>query len=117
MPPSPKKPGIIQGTLDLLILRTLVFGPLHGHGIVKHIKSTTDEVLSVEHGSLYPALQRLEKLGCITSAWETVESGRELKRYRITPKGRTQLKAEESKWAQLSQAMARLLHPAGGPQS
>ena len=79
MPPSPKKPGIIQGTLDLLILRTLVFGPLHGHGIVKHIKSTTDEVLSVEHGSLYPALQRLEKLGCITSGWEVVDSGRELK--------------------------------------
>jgi PadR family transcriptional regulator PadR len=117
MPPTPKKPGIIQGTLDLLILRTLVFGPLHGHGIVKHIKSTTDDVLSVEHGSLYPALQRLEKAGCITSGWEATESGRELKLYRITPKGRTQLKAEESKWAQLSAAMARLLRPATGRTS
>ncbi len=114
MRPTPKKPGIIQGTLDLLILRTLVFGPLHGHGIVKHIKSTTDDVLSVEHGSLYPALQRLEKLGCITSGWEVADSGRELKLYRITAKGRTQLKAEESKWEQLSAAMARLLRPATG---
>lgn len=106
-----KKPGIIQGTLDLLILRTLVFGPLHGHGIVKHIKSVSDEVLTVEHGSLYPALQRLEKLGCITSDWEQNGSGRELKLYRLTPKGRAQLKAEESKWEQLTQAMTRLLHP------
>jgi PadR family transcriptional regulator PadR len=112
MPATPRKPGIIQGTLDLLILRTLVFGPLHGHGIVKHIRSTTDEVLSVEHGSLYPALQRLEKLGCITSAWEVAGSGKELKLYRITTKGRAQLKLEESKWAQLSEAMARLLRPA-----
>jgi PadR family transcriptional regulator PadR len=106
-----KKAGIIQGTLDLLILRTLVFGPLHGHGIVKHIKSVSDDVLTVEHGSLYPALQRLEKLGCITSGWEQTDSGRELKLYRMTPKGRAQLKAEESKWAQLTQAMTRLLQP------
>ena len=109
MAPSAKKPGIIQGTLDLLILRTLVFGPLHGHGIVKHIKSVSDEVLTVEHGSLYPALQRLEKLGCITSGWEVTDAGREMKLYRMTPKGRTQLKAEESKWAQLTEAMTRLL--------
>jgi len=106
-----KKPGIIQGTLDLLILRTLVFGPLHGHGIVKHIKSVSDEVLTVEHGSLYPALQRLEKLGCITSAWEVTNAGREMKLYRMTSKGRAQLKVEESKWAQLTEAMTRLLRP------
>ena len=111
MASTPKKPGIIQGTLDLLILRTLVFGPLHGHGIVKHIKSVSDEVLNVEHGSLYPALQRLEKLGCITSGWEATGSGREMKLYRMTPKGRTQLKAEESKWEQLTEAMTRLLRP------
>lgn len=111
MAATAKKPGIIQGTLDLLILRTLVFGPLHGHGIVKHIKSVTDEVLTVEHGSLYPALQRLEKVGCITSGWETAESGREMKLYRITTKGRAQLRAEESKWAQLTEAMTRLLRP------
>jgi transcriptional regulator len=106
-----KKAGIIQGTLDLLILRTLVFGPIHGHGIVKHIKSVSDEILTVEHGSLYPALQRLEKLGCITSDWERRDSGRELKLYRVTTKGRAQLKAEESKWEQLTQAMTRLLQP------
>ncbi len=111
MPPTPKKPGVIQGTLDLLILRTLLFGPLHGHGIVKHIKSVSDAVLSVEHGSLYPALQRLEKFGCISSGWEMTDSGRELKLYRITTKGRAQLKVEHSKWEELSQAMARLLQP------
>jgi transcriptional regulator len=111
MAPSAKKPGIIQGTLDLLILRTLVFGPLHGHGIVKHIRSVSDEVLTVEHGSLYPALQRLEKLGCITSGWEVTGNGREMKLYRVTARGRTQLKAEESKWAQLTEAMTRLLQP------
>lgn len=111
MPPTAKKPGVIQGTLDLLILRTLLFGPLHGHGIVKHIKSGSDEVLSVEHGSLYPALQRLEKLGCISSAWEVTDSGRELKLYRLTTKGRAQLKVEQSKWEQLSLAMTRLLDP------
>jgi transcriptional regulator len=111
MAPAAKKAGIIQGTLDLLILRTLVFGPMHGHGIVKHIRSISGEVLSVEHGSLYPALQRLEKVGCISSAWETSDSGRELKRYRVTPKGRAQLRAEESRWERLSQAMARLLRP------
>ncbi len=109
MAATAKKPGVIQGTLDLLILRTLVFGPLHGHGIVKHIKSVSDEVLTVEHGSLYPALQRLEKLGCITSGWEVTDSGREMKLYRMTAKGRTQLKTEESKWTQLSEAMTRLL--------
>lgn len=94
MATTAKKPGIIQGTLDLLILRTLIFGPLHGPGIVKHIKSVTDEVLTVEHGSLYPALRRLEKSGCITSGWETTDSGREMKLYRITTKGRTQLRVE-----------------------
>jgi transcriptional regulator len=109
MSPTPKKAGIIQGTLDLLILRTLIFGPLHGHGIVKHIKSTSEDVFSVEHGSLYPALQRLEKSGCIRSAWEATGSGREMKRYRLTPAGRAQLKIEASKWEQLAGAMTRLL--------
>lgn len=111
MAPTVKKAGIIQGTLDLLILRTLVFGALHGHGIVKHIKSVSEEVLSVEHGSLYPALQRLEKNGCITSAWEATAGGRELKLYRLTPKGRAQLQLEQSKWQQLSRAMTRLMRP------
>ena len=111
MPPAARKAGVIQGTLDLLILRTLVFGPMHGHGIVKHIRSSSEEVLRVEHGSLYPALQRLEKVGCISSAWEFSDSGRELRRYRITRKGRAQLRLEESRWERLSHAMTRLLRP------
>ena len=112
---TPKKPGIIQGTLDLLILRTLDIGPIHGHGIVKHIRSTSADVFRVEHGSLYPALQRLEKVGCISSAWEKTASGRELKLYRLTTRGRAQLRQEASKWVELSRAMARLLRPKARP--
>jgi PadR family transcriptional regulator PadR len=107
-----RRPGLIQGTLDLLILRTLLFGPCHGHGIAKHIQATSQDVLQVEHGSLYPALQRLEKNDCITSRWEATASGRELKLYRLTPKGRKQLAAEQSKWRELARAMARMLRPA-----
>jgi PadR family transcriptional regulator PadR len=111
MPRDARRPAILQGTLDLLILRTLLFGPLHGHGITKHIKSTSEDVLQVEHGSLYPALYRLEKNGCITSRWEQAANGREMRLYRLTAKGRKQLTAEESKWNQLVRAMARMLKP------
>lgn len=103
------KGGLLQGTLDLLILRTLLFGPLHGHGIAKHIQQTSEDVLQVEHGSLYPALRRLEANGCITSKWEMTERGREMRLYRLTPKGRKQLTAEESRWTTMVQAMTRLL--------
>ena len=75
---------LVQGTLELLILRTLLFGPLHGHGIAKHIQRTSEDVLQVEHGSLYPAVHRLEKSGCITSKWEQTERGREMRMYRLT---------------------------------
>lgn len=112
MPRDKNRPGILQGTLDLLILRTLLFGPLHGHGIAKHIQRTSEEVLQVEHGSLYPALGRLEKSGCISSNWEQTERGREMRFYRLTAKGRKQLEVEESKWRQLARAMARMLRPA-----
>lgn len=104
--------GILQGTLDLLILRTLLFGPLHGHGIAKHIQRTSDDVLQVEHGSLYPALRRLEQNAWISSKWEPNDRGREMRFYRLTPKGRKQLAVEESKWRQLVRAMARMLRPA-----
>ena len=104
--------GLLQGTLDLLILRTLSCGPLHGHGITKHIQRTSDDVLQVEHGSLYPALHRLEKGGRITSKWELTDRGREMRLYRLTAKGRRQLALEESKWATLTQAMAKMLKPA-----
>jgi PadR family transcriptional regulator, regulatory protein PadR len=102
---------LVQGTLELLILRTLLFGPLHGHGIAKHIQRTSEDVLQVEHGSLYPAVHRLEKSGCITSKWERTERGREMRMYRLTPKGRKQLSVEQSKWDELVRAMARVLKP------
>jgi PadR family transcriptional regulator PadR len=102
---------LVQGTLELLILRTLLFGPLHGHGIAKHIQRTSEDVLQVEHGSLYPALYRLEQSGCITSKWEQTKRGREMRLYRLTPKGRKQLSVEQSKWDELVRAMARVLKP------
>jgi PadR family transcriptional regulator PadR len=105
-------PAILPGTLDLLILRTLVFGPAHGHGIGKHIRLTSRDVLLVEHGSLYPALQRLERDGFIASAWELDRRGREMKFYRLTAAGRRQLLAEESRWKKIVRAMARMLKPA-----
>src|SRR5712692_3694954 len=112
MPRDDSQLGLLQGTLDLLILRTLLFGPVHGHGIAKHIQHTSEDVLQVEHGSLYPALQRLERSGLIASKWEQTERGREMKLYRLTPKGRKQLAIEESKWRKLARAMARMLRPA-----
>jgi PadR family transcriptional regulator, regulatory protein PadR len=102
---------LVQGTLELLILRTLLFGPRHGHGIAKHIQRTSEDVLQVEHGSLYPALYRLEKSGCITSKWQQTDRGREMRMYRLTAKGRKQLSVEQSKWDELVRAMARVLKP------
>ena len=102
---------LVQGTLELLILRTLLFGPLHGHGIAKHIQRSSEDVLQVEHGSLYPAVHRLEKSGCITSKWEQTERGREMRMYRLTAKGRKQLSVEQGKWDELVRAMARVLKP------
>ena len=102
---------LVQGTLELLIVRTLLFGPRHGHGVAKHIQRTSEEVLQVEHGSLYQALHRLQKNGCITSKWEQTERGREMRMYRLTPKGRKLLSDEQSKWDALVRAMARVLKP------
>lgn len=110
---SPDRLGLLQGTLDMLILRTLLFGPAHGHQIAKHIQRTTEDVLQVEHGSLYPALHRLERRGWVASKWETAKDrNREFKYYRLTPAGRKQLAAEESKWKQLAGAIARVMWPA-----
>ena len=108
---------LLQGTLDMLILRTLLFGPAHGHQIAKHIQRTTEDVLQVEHGSLYPALHRMERKGWIFSKWETAKDrNREFKYYRLTPAGRKQLSHEESKWKHLAAAVARVMWPAsGGP--
>lgn len=104
--------GLLQGTLDMLILRTLVFAPAHGHEIAKHIQRTSDEVLQVEHGSLYPALHRLERKRWIVGRWELVsDRKREFKYYRLTPAGRKQLVAEESRWKQLARAIGQVMGP------
>ena len=104
---------LLQGTLDMLILRTLLYGPSHGHEIAKHIQRTTDDLLQVEHGSLYPALHRLERKGWVNSKWEIPEGrNREFKYYRLTTAGRKQLNSEESKWKQMTAAIARIMWPA-----
>ena len=104
---------ILQGTLDMLILRTLLPGAAHGHQIAKHLQRTTDNVLQVEHGSLYPALHRLERKGWVAAKWETApDQKREFKYYRLTPAGKKQLAAEESKWTQFANAIARVMWPA-----
>ena len=97
----------------MLILRTLLFGPAHGHAIAKHIQQTSDEVLQVEHGSLYPALHRLERQGWIASRWEHAKDrNREFKYYRLTPAGKNQLATQQSKWKQIADAIARVMSPA-----
>ncbi len=104
---------LLQGTLDMLILRTLLFGPAHGHEIAKHIQRTTEDILQVEHGSLYPALHRLERKRWVVSKWEIAKDrNREFKYYRLTAAGKKQLVAEESKWKKLTGAVARIMWPA-----
>src|ERR671925_788911 len=102
---------LLQGTLDLLILRTLLFGPAHGHAIAKHIQRTSEDLLQVETGSLYPALHRLEAKGWIAASWELSEKGKRARFYRLTPLGRKQLVSEQSRWDAFSRAMALVLRP------
>ena len=108
---SPARVELLQGTLDVLILRTLVLGPTHGHAIAKHIQRTSEDLLQVETGSLYPALHRLEAKGWIAAAWELSDKGKRAKYYRITPLGRKQLVTERSKWQAFSRAMGLILNP------
>src|SRR5947208_1326414 len=103
---------MLLGTLDLLILRTLVYGAAHGHTIAHIIEKTSDEALAVEHGSLYPALHRLEHQGLIASFWGTSENNRKAKYYRLTPEGKLHLVQERSRWESLVQAVTRVLGPA-----
>ncbi len=100
---------ILRGTLDLLILRTLLFGPSHGHAIAQHIRAVSDDVLQVETGSLYPALHRLEQRGWLSSDWRHSDKGKRAKYYRLTRAGHRQLVVEQSRWEQLTEAMARVL--------
>ena len=103
---------MMQGTLDLLILQSLVLGPAHGHTIAHAIERGSEQVLQVEHGSLYPALHRLEDRKWIASFWGTSENNRRAKDYRLTPAGRKQLVAETNRWEQLTRAISRILKPA-----
>ena len=103
---------LLQGTLDLLILRTLLLGPKHGHNIAHLIQQTSGDVLRVDHGSLYPALQRLERRGWVAAKWGASENNRRAKYYRLTADGRKQLVAETTKWERLAEAIARVLNPA-----
>ncbi|GGH04036.1 PadR family transcriptional regulator [Silvibacterium dinghuense] len=110
---SSSRNGLLQGTLDMLILRTLLGCPAHGHQIGKHIQRTTHDFLQMQHGSLYPALHRLEKRGWVTANWETApDRNREFKYYRLTAAGRRQLVVEESRWKQMTEAVARVMWPA-----
>jgi PadR family transcriptional regulator, regulatory protein PadR len=102
---------LLQGTLELLILRTLLAGPAHGHAIAKHIQRTSEELLQVETGSLYPALHRLEAKGWIDPSWDLSSKGKRARFYRLTPLGRRQLAAERSKWEALSRAIGLILNP------
>ena len=103
---------LLQGTLDLLILRTLLFGPSHGHAVAKHIQRTSEDLLQVETGSLYPALHRLEARGLIDASWQLSERGKRAKYYRLTSRGRKELVAERDRWEAFSRAMGLVLKPA-----
>ncbi|MEZ2348494.1 PadR family transcriptional regulator [Terriglobus sp. RCC_193] len=108
-----QRSSLLQGTLDMLILRTLLYGAAHGHQIGKHIQATTNDFLQMQHGSLYPALHRMEKKGWISAKWETApDRNREFKYYRLTPEGKKQLVVEESQWKQMAEAVARVMWPA-----
>ena len=107
----PSRVGLLQGTLELLILRSLLAGPTHGHAIAKRIQRTSEDLLQVETGSLYPALHRLEAKGWIAASWELSEKGKRARFYRLTPLGRKQMVAERSRWETFSRAMALVLSP------
>jgi PadR family transcriptional regulator PadR len=104
---------LLHGTLDLLVLQTLVLQPQHGHGIATEIERTSDEVLLVDHGSLYPALQRLERAGLISSVWGTSDNNRRARFYKLTRSGRARLAAETGKWEKMVRAVSRVLKPGG----
>ena len=104
-----EKTDLLQGTLDMLILKIVALGPVHGYGISQRIRQISKEVLNVQQGSLYPALHRLEKRGWLTAEWGDSENGREAKFYKLSPKGRRQLAQEKASWNRLSEAVELIL--------
>ncbi|HEY2906214.1 MAG TPA: PadR family transcriptional regulator [Vicinamibacterales bacterium] len=103
---------LLQGTLDMLVLRTLQWGPQHGHGIGQAIRGRSEDLVRIEHGSLYPALHRLERRGWIAAEWKSSNTNRRAKYYRLTAAGRKQLVAERSKWELLVRTIGRIMRPA-----
>ena len=110
--PTPNSGELLQGTLDMLILRTLIRGPMHGYGVVEFIQQTSEDVLRVEEGALYPALHRLELRGLLASEWGVSENNRRAKYYRLTAEGRKNLAGETARWQRMSAAIARIMEPA-----
>ena len=110
--PANNRIELLYGTLDLLILRTLVYGPSHGHAIARRIRRVSDDALQIETGSLYPALHKLEGRGWIAAEWKRSDKGKRARYYRLTPSGREHLTVQQSRWEALSVAMARVLRPA-----
>lgn len=113
MPPRPL--DLLQGTLDLLVLKTLTWGPAHGYTIARWIQQLTDDVLQVGEGSLYPALHRLEEQGCVESEWRRSENNRKAKFYRLTATGRAHLRAESATWSRFTTAIAKVLQASEQP--
>jgi PadR family transcriptional regulator PadR len=103
---------LLQGTLDLLVLKTLSWGPRHGYAIGRWLEETTDDALQIEEGSLYPALYRMERRGWIQAEWGTSENGKRIKIYSLTARGRSQLRAESAQWAHFTAAVAKVMRPA-----
>ncbi len=110
--PDSQRLELLQGTLDMLILRTLLWGPQHGHGIGQAIRAQSDDLLKVETGSLYPALHRLEKRGWLKSDWDVSEANQRAKYYRLTAAGKAQLSRERDRWSQMVDAIARIMNAA-----
>ena len=108
-PMAPARVELLQGTLDVLILRTLIYGPMHGHAISKHIQRTSENLLQIETGSLYPCVHRLEAKGWIAAKWAITESNRRARFYELTAKGRKQLQTERAEWLRMADIMAKVL--------
>jgi len=110
----PERSDLPQGTLDLLILQVAAAGAIHGYGIAQRLQLISRDVVQVQQGSLYPALHRLENRGLLTADWKISDTGREAKFYRLTPKGRSELKEQAASWVRLTEAIGLILRPAGG---